>query len=382
MLMAATAFAEVKLPYTFNSGMMLQHGKSHPIWGMADPGETITVTFAGQRVEAVADDAGEWEVVLAPLQPNPDPQQMVIAGANTRTLNDIIVGEVWLAIGSGAMGRRNLKVPKGEQEGMYDTQLRCHMMPNANSILPVAQNFIPCMWIDAGERRFSGWSWVPFYFLRDLKAHLGMPVGLLNGAFARGGSPTSYMPYSARKYLQGDAYRTIIGKMAANDVTCKVGLANLKQKNAAIGTWINEYEAALVNGEYPPPRPEFDGETDVSRYPSSIYNIMINPVKRFPVAGCVVYLEKMYAEKPGEYFDKIGALIDGVREDFKRPELPMVIVNTVDVSSPDAGEIAGGRANVKVVAGVGEGGWRDALPPKEVAQSIFNAVSQLTGEGR
>lgn len=378
LLFSSKLLADVKMPFTFNKGMILQHGVKHPVWGMAEPGEKVTVEFAGQKMETVADKAGEWQVILEPMAPDSKPQQMLIKGKNTIKLNDIVVGEVWLSIGSGAMGKRNLKIPKNEQDKMFDSEIRIHLMPNANAILPISQNFIPCMWMDAGKKRLNNWPAVPFFFLQNLKAKLNMPVGLLNGAFARGGSPHLYMPYSAHKFLQGKQYQKLINQMAANDITSDVGKKTFEQKTAAIAEWIKNFEAALAKGEYPPERPVFDGEKDVSTYPSSIYNVMINPVKRFPVRGCIVYLEKTYAEKSNEYFDKIGALIDGVREDFKRPEMPMIIVNTVDVSSPAAEKIMASRKQVQFVPGVGKGGWKNPLPAKDVAKSICNAAIKFT----
>lgn len=381
LVVVSTALqAEVKMPFTFNKGMILQHGVAHPIWGMADPGEKVSLQFAGQIKEVIAGATGMWQVVLdplAPTAPGSKPLEMIIKGTNTIKFSDIVVGEVWLSIASGAMGKRNLKIPKAEQASMYDAHLRIHLMPNANSILPVEQNFVACMWMDASKRRLNNWSAVPFYFLQQLKAGSSMPVGLLNGAFARGGSPHMFMPYSAHVFLKGEQYQEITNKMALNDITSETGQKSIQNKVQAIQLWNQQFEAALARGKYPPERPEFDGEKGISKYPSSLYNMMINPVKRFPVAGIIVYLEKQYAEKPDEYFDKIAALVDGVRADFNRPEMPMIIVNTADVAHPGVKQLLASRKFVKVVPGVGNGGWKDVLPPKTVATSLFTAATEI-----
>lgn len=370
--------ADVKLPYTFAKGMILQHGKPHPIWGMADPGEKVTVEFAGQKVETVADDAGEWEVILEPLQPSEQPQEMIISGTNKIKLNNIIVGEVWLSIGTGIMGKNNLKVPKGEQEKLYDTAVRCHMMPNANAILPVNQNFIPCMWVDADKKRFNSWAEIPFYFMQNLREQRKIPVGLLNGAFARGGDVEMYIPYCGHKYLKDKKFKKITAQMAENDISCEIGYKNYEEKIRAIGEWLKQSEEAMKNGEYPPERPAFSGEKDVASYPSTIYNIMVHPVKRFPVSGLVIYLEKTYAAKPEDYFFKLGAMIDAVREDFKRPDLPVIIVNPIDSSGGDGVKIAESRNKVKMVFGVGKGGLNDILPGADVGKAISEAAVELT----
>ena len=59
-LAAGAALAEVSVSEIFSDNMVLQYGKNVPVWGKADPGEKVTVAFAGQSVEATADAKGDW----------------------------------------------------------------------------------------------------------------------------------------------------------------------------------------------------------------------------------------------------------------------------------------------------------------------------------
>ena len=63
----ACAFAEVKLATPFADGMVLQRDAKTAVWGTADAGERVTVSFAGQSVSATADAEGRWLVRLAPM---------------------------------------------------------------------------------------------------------------------------------------------------------------------------------------------------------------------------------------------------------------------------------------------------------------------------
>ena len=45
LLGASFAEAKVTLPQLFQSGMVLQRGKAIPVWGKAEAGETVTITF-------------------------------------------------------------------------------------------------------------------------------------------------------------------------------------------------------------------------------------------------------------------------------------------------------------------------------------------------
>src|SRR5947208_2264567 len=59
--------ADVKLPNVIGSHMVLQRDKPLPIWGWAEAGEEVTVSFAGKSASAKADDKGNWKVTLPAL---------------------------------------------------------------------------------------------------------------------------------------------------------------------------------------------------------------------------------------------------------------------------------------------------------------------------
>src|SRR6185437_16170808 len=74
------ARADVKLPAIFADHMVLQHGMAVPVWGTADAGEEVTVTFGQQKQTAKADDKGHWSVKLSPLTVSATPAELSVAG--------------------------------------------------------------------------------------------------------------------------------------------------------------------------------------------------------------------------------------------------------------------------------------------------------------
>lgn len=90
-----TMEAKVVMPQLFQSGMVLQRGKSIPVWGKADAGEQVTVTFRKKQYTTVADDNGRWRIDL-PKQKAGGPYQLVI---NDLTIDDVLIGDVWLLSG-------------------------------------------------------------------------------------------------------------------------------------------------------------------------------------------------------------------------------------------------------------------------------------------
>src|SRR3954451_2323611 len=97
-----SARADVKLPAIFSDFAVLQRDMPLPVWGWADPGEEVTVSIAGQKHKAKADDKGKWRVTLDPLNVG-KPLTLEVLGKNHVTRNDILIGEVWLCSGQSNM---------------------------------------------------------------------------------------------------------------------------------------------------------------------------------------------------------------------------------------------------------------------------------------
>ena len=90
-----TASAMVRLPQLFQSGMVMQRGKPIPVWGWADKGEQVTVTFQKKTYTTTADDQGHWRIDLPKMKAG-GPFQMSI---NQLTIDNILIGDVWLLSG-------------------------------------------------------------------------------------------------------------------------------------------------------------------------------------------------------------------------------------------------------------------------------------------
>ena len=89
------AGAKVSLPQLFQSGLVLQRGKSIPVWGKADAGETVTVRFNKKEFTAIADANGNWRVDLPKMKAG-GPYELTV---DSLQLTDILIGDVWLCSG-------------------------------------------------------------------------------------------------------------------------------------------------------------------------------------------------------------------------------------------------------------------------------------------
>ena len=166
------ASAAIKLPNLFSSHMVLQRDLPVPIFGTADPGEKVSVMFAGQTAETTADKSGQWMVKLTPLQTAKTGQEMVVKGSNTITLTDILVGEVWLASGQSNMAGKFVK-SKGRRIGPKDLK-RDHSgfrFWNKNGA-----------WKTLDEKSQGQCSRVGYYFAMKLYVELDIPIGMIQCA--------------------------------------------------------------------------------------------------------------------------------------------------------------------------------------------------------
>jgi len=109
---AALANGAVRLPALLSDHMMLQRGMPVRIWGWADAGEAVNITFQYQKVSTVADGTGKWQVFLNPLEVS-GPSDLTVAGTNTITVHDVLVAKCGLPQASQTWSRHGQGRPFG-----------------------------------------------------------------------------------------------------------------------------------------------------------------------------------------------------------------------------------------------------------------------------
>ncbi len=177
-LLPALASADVRLPKVFSDGAVLQRGRTVPVWGWADDGETVTVTVAGQSATAVAKD-GRWRVDLPEL-PTGGPYELVVSGKNTLTVKDVLVGEVWFSAGQSNMMMSIANAENGEAAlaklGQYPN-LRVAPASGEHCKSDAPSDDLPLAW----RKPDSGYSAVSYFFATKLYDHFEgkVPVGMI-----------------------------------------------------------------------------------------------------------------------------------------------------------------------------------------------------------
>lgn len=186
LLAAANLQADVRLPALFSQHMVLQREAQVPVWGWAEPGEEVAVAIGGQTQTARADAQGKWMVKLSKLQAG-GPQKLSVQGKNSLTIDDVLVGEVWLGSGQSNMGMTVSGAQNFEQEEKNADLPRVRMFTVTSGPAAAPQEDCKGQWVVCAPGTVGKFSATLFFFGRDLYKSLDVPVGLINSSV--GGTP-------------------------------------------------------------------------------------------------------------------------------------------------------------------------------------------------
>lgn len=175
-----SSFGEVRLPTIFTDHMVLQRDKVVPVWGKAAPGDEVVVGFAGQKKTAKADAGGKWMVKLDPMPANAEPQ---VLKAGSVTVQDVLVGEVWLASGQSNMEWEMQMKPDSKADIPNATlpNLRLIEVPKTVALTP--QDDVPTAWARSSPESAASFPAVGYYFGLKLHEELKVPVGIILSAW-------------------------------------------------------------------------------------------------------------------------------------------------------------------------------------------------------
>ena len=279
LTVAFTASADVTLPPVLGSGMVLQRDLPVPVWGWADAGEKVSVTFAGQTKTTKAGDDGKWMVKLDPLKANSKAASLTVTGNNKISLDNVLVGEVWICSGQSNMewALRSSMNAKEEVAAADHPQIRLFNVPG-HTTSPLPKEKGAGSWQVCNPKSATGFSAVGYFFGRRLQKELGVPVGLVGSNW--GG--TRIEPWT-----------TLAGFESVPELS-------------KIADQVKNYKADTKVG---------------GGSPSAIYNSMVHPLVPFAMRGGIWYQGESNGGEGVTYYHKKHALVNGWREVFQNKDL-------------------------------------------------------------
>jgi sialate O-acetylesterase len=182
-LPATTLHAEPRLPHLFTDHMVLQRDAEIHIWGWAAPGESIAASLAGETRQATAGGDSRWSIALPPL-PAGGPFVLEVRGEKTIRIKDVLIGEVWIASGQSNMtyGLSGATGAAQEIAKANDAELRFFTVPRHIALEPQTDT-LPSAWEICSPDTAKSFSAVAYFFARDLRRALGVPVGVILSAW-------------------------------------------------------------------------------------------------------------------------------------------------------------------------------------------------------
>ena len=316
-----SARADVKPNGLFGEGAVLQQGVRVPVWGSARNGEKVTVKFQGQEVSTIAKD-GQWRIALKPLKSG-GPFVFTIVGDNAITFTNLLVGEVWLC-----SGQSNMSFPLSRATNAVeaiakadDPKLRLFVVPHEATDAPKSD--VTGAWQASASSAVSNFSAVAYFFGRDLRRALKVPVGLIDASV--GGTPAqAWTPIAALK--SDPDLKDILTRYAESVRTYNPARADAEYESE-VQKYAEVAKNAKAMGKQPPSEPKKQANpARKNNRPAGLYNAMIAPLEPYALAGVIWYQGEANAGRAAEYQKLFPALIHSWRRAWAQGEFPFLFV--------------------------------------------------------
>jgi sialate O-acetylesterase len=345
----ATAGA-LKMHRILSSNMVIQRDKPITIWGWAEPGRKVSVQFGGETVEETADaEPGRWEVTFPARPANTAGQKLIVtSGDETIEMENIVIGDVWVMNGQSnmAFGLNGTLQADMECVQAYLPLLRqIRITPNESYTL---QEDVPDDKVDGWNictpETAGGISAIGYAFGSRLQRALQVPIGIIDNA--RGGaSIESLVPRHkfdddplAKRYAEWVEQRRAEFDW---DAAMKP-LVEKWEKNVA-----EQRKKGVAEADLPPEptREDLRSWSVPGRSPSdagACYNGMFGVFKGLDIKGVLFhqgYNNAMSSNcRPERYRVLMKLMVEGWRDDFNDPTLPVGVIGFCAGSIPQTRE--------------------------------------------
>lgn len=337
----------LKLHNIFSSDMVLQRGKPIKVWGWAKPGDKVSVKFGKDTATVVVAKAapvnvfgeeekyagkGRWEVTLPEREASADPETLTItAGGEKVELTNVVLGDVWVMHGQSNMG-----FPLGKTNGRNLAaqanipNLRLFSI-NGNEQATLQDDIRPETmssngWDISSPMTASEFSAIGWVFGANVQRSVGIPIGLIKNG--RGGASIESM-VPVHKFDEDP-----LTKRYADHVKAK--MAAFDPEAEADRRWGIDKSKAKRKNQPEPKRPDPKNlrSWDVpGKSPSdmaSVYNGYFGVFKGFNIKGVVFHqgYNNTVGDncRPKRYVKLMELMVEGWREDFNDPNLPVAII--------------------------------------------------------
>ncbi|MEJ2006255.1 MAG: sialate O-acetylesterase [Cyclobacteriaceae bacterium] len=182
-----SGYAQLSVAEIFSDHMDLQRGEVVPVWGWSEANDNITVEFNEEVYTAKADELGFWQAEIPPMKTGGPYYMLIKGGAGEVLFNDVMIGDVWLCSGQSNMEWivANSNNADSEIRNSDHPEIRHFKVSNSWS-KDKAEHLEGGPWEVASPETTGDFTAVGYFFARELRKHVDVPIGLLNSSW--GGS--------------------------------------------------------------------------------------------------------------------------------------------------------------------------------------------------
>lgn len=324
-LIGINSYAEVRVPTLIGDHMVIQRDQPVHIWGNADPGESISISFHGESASTKPDKYGRWSLYLSPVEAG-GPYDMEIRGTNTIHISDILVGDIWVASGQSNMGFNVARVNNAQAELTAASHPMIRLFHVQQKVSDYPLDDLPgASWQVCSPETVKDFSAVAYFFGRKIEEDQKVPIGLVHSAF--GGSAEAWTSLEA---LGRDASFMPLFETRAKlteDETALVLRDNIWQNLSA--------KAKAAGNPIPPPPP---ARAPLGLFgPGNLFNAMIAPLTPMRIRGVIWYQGESSADPArAPYYERaLQTLIADWRTHWGEGDIPFVVVQLANFAGGD-----------------------------------------------
>lgn len=309
--------AKIRLSGVFSDHMVVQRDKPVSVFGYAEPDGVVGVRIDQSKAVATADKNGYWKVSL-PALPAGGPHELVVVDRDEQVVvQDVLVGEVWFCSGQSnmAMSVGEANLAKRLEDLKLDGNIRAHTVPISAPKEPLKAS--SGGWSVVSAANAQECAAIPLLFASELRAKLGVPVGLVINA------------------VKGSKIQSWLSEEALKDMRDGSGvLSKVDEHHDFLDQWLATKSVDKANLQPPSDEDEkFFSKTSYTTMfpPVSLFNGMYGPILPYSCRGMLWYQGESNIDEFLKYPKFFSALIQDLRGRWSDPELPVLYVQLAPV---------------------------------------------------
>jgi sialate O-acetylesterase len=280
---------KLRLPSLVSDNMVIQQSAEINIWGWAEKNKNVQITASWNNTSKSiqSDKEGKWETTLNTPKAGGPYSVTISSNKESITIENVMVGEVWLA-----SGQSNMQMPvKGYASEPINgnNELILHSKNSKIRMITVKRNSSPQpvddfvgTWKEASPENTVDFSAVAYVFAQKINRVLDIPIGIIHSSW--GGTPVE-------AWTQKEAMDKVVT--------------------------VDEKSTFRYNSV------ENKREQDA---PSQLFNGMIHPLLKYKIKGVIWYQGESNRNHPKVYLKTFPLMIQNWRQLWENDAMPFYYV--------------------------------------------------------